>query len=346
MAEDGYKIAIIGEARGAEEEIAKAAFIGASGQELTRMLGDAGIVRGHTYLTNVFNIHPPQNNIEYFLVGKKEASSLIKPSLVPSKYLSPKFESEVLRLYKELEEIRPNLAILLGNTACWALLYETRIAKIRGAVTYSKALPWLKCLPTYHPAAVLRQYDLRHVTILDLMKAKNEALFPEVRRITREIWLDPSLSDIAKFYELYLKSAETIAFDIETNYSTQITCIGFAPSKERAIVIPIYDYRKPSGSYWDTLEEELGAWEWVRKIMDLPAKKLAQNGKFDLYHIWSAYGIPARNAGEDTMLLHHALHPESPKSLDFMGSIYTQEMAWKTLRAKGTIKSSKHEDSV
>lgn len=341
-----FKIVIIGEAFGAEEAIAKRPFIGASGQELTRMLSDAGINRGHTYLTNVFNLQPPQNNVEFFLCGKKESSPLIKQSLVPSKYLSPAFEPEVRRLYAELEELRPNLAILLGNTACWAVLNETRIAKIRGAVTYSKVLPWLKCLPTYHPAAVLRQYDLRHVTVLDLMKAKNEAEFPEIRRIEREIWLDPSLADIETFFGLYLKPAEMIAFDIETNYSTQITCIGFAPSKERALVIPIYDHRKPSGSYWETLEEELSAWNWVRRIMDLPAKKLAQNGKFDLYHIWSSYGIPARNAGEDVMLLHHALHPESPKSLDFMGSIYTNEMAWKTLRAKGSIKSSKHEDAV
>ena len=345
MSEGGYKIALIGEAWGAEEAIAKRGFIGSSGQELTRMLNDAGIDRGHCYITNVFNIHPPGNNIEHFLVPKKESSPLIPGALVPSKYLSPAYRDEILRLYAELEELRPNIAILLGNTACWALLHDTKISKIRGAVTYSKVLPWLKCLPTYHPAAVLRQYDLRHVTVLDFVKARVESEFPEVRRVEREIWLDPSLSDIAKFYELYLKDASMIAFDIETNMSTQITCIGFAPSKDKALVIPIYDYRKPTGSYWNSLEEELAAWDWVQKILDTPAIKLAQNGKFDMYHIWASYGITVRNAGEDTMLLHHALHPESPKSLDFLGSVYTNEMAWKTLRIKG-MKSSKREDSV
>jgi hypothetical protein len=40
------------------------------------------------------------------------------------------------------------------------------------------------------------------------------------------------------------------------------------------------------------------------------------------------------------MLLHHALQPESEKSLGFLGSIYTDEASWKTMRQRGktTIK--------
>jgi hypothetical protein len=34
----------------------------------------------------------------------------------------------------------------------------------------------------------------------------------------------------------------------------------------------------------------------------------------------------------DTMLLHHAMYPELPKSLGFLGSIYTNESAWKLMR--------------
>lgn len=342
--EGGYKIAIIGEAWGAEEAIAKRPFIGASGQELTRMLSDAGINRGHCYLSNVFNLQSPRNNIEFFLTGKKEASSLIKPPLLPSKYLSPAFESEVLRLYAELEELRPNLAVLLGNTACWALLHETRIAKIRGAVTTSKVLPWLKCLPTYHPEAVLRQYELRHMTVLDLMKAKRESEFPEVRRRTREIWLDPTLDDLERFYYEHALPAKLLGCDIETNRTTQMTCIGFAPSPELALVVPLYDLRNPTGSYWKTLEEELQALAWVRKILDTPSQKLFHNGMYDLQYIWQQYGIPVRNAGEDSMLLHHALHPEALKALDVVVSLYCEEFAWKTLRSKGKEKTLKRED--
>jgi hypothetical protein len=61
---------------------------------------------------------------------------------------------------------------------------------------------------------------------------------------------------------------------------------------------------------------------------------------YDLHHLWRNYGISVRNAEEDTMLLHHALQPESPKGLDFLGSVYTDEAAWKLMRQRGktTIK--------
>ena len=35
------------------------------------------------------------------------------------------------------------------------------------------------------------------------------------------------------------------------------------------------------------------------------------------------------------MLLHHALYPEMLKGLGFLGSIYSEEIAWKSMRTKG-----------
>ena len=37
-------------------------------------------------------------------------------------------------------------------------------------------------------------------TVMDLMKAKREAEFPEVRRPKREIWIEPTLEDLDEFY--------------------------------------------------------------------------------------------------------------------------------------------------
>lgn len=340
-----FKIAIIGEAFGADEEAQKKPFVGPSGQELNRMLKDAGIERGHCYVTNVFNLRPPKNDVEHFFAPKGEGtSSVFKVPLKTARYLKREYESEVARVLKEIEELRPNLAILLGNTACWAFLGNPKISKIRGAITTSKIFPWLKCLPTYHPAAVLRQYDLRHVTVLDLAKAKREAEYPEVRRRTRELWLDPTLEEIEKFYFEHVLTAKRMAVDIETNYGAQITCIGFATSPDRAICIPFFDYRKPSGSYWNPLGQELDAWEWVAKYCDSLSEKVAQNGLFDYQYIFQQYGIKVRNAGEDTMLIHHSLHPEAPKSLDFLGSVYCDEAAWKTDRPKGKNAALKRND--
>jgi hypothetical protein len=41
-----------------------------------------------------------------------------------------------------------------------------------------------------------------------------------------------------------------------------------------------------------------------------------------------------RNYDDDTMLMHHALQPESNKGLGFLGSVYTDRSSWKTMRTK------------
>lgn len=329
-----FKIALIGEAYGAEEDQWKLPFIGPAGQELNRMLADAGLDRSHCYTTNVFNFRPPANDLLAMCVSARDNRIPLWPALSPGKYVPLSQEAELSRLFSELESVRPNLAVLLGNTASWALLKTTAISKIRGAITSSPVLPWLKCLPTYHPAAVLRQYDLRHVAVMDLMKAKLECEFPEVRIPPREIWLDPELSDIELFYNNYVLNAKAIAYDIET-VGNEITCIGFATSNDRVLVVPFHDHRKEGGSYWPSMAEELAAWNLVQLILNSPAIKIAQNGMYDLQYLWQVYGITVNNASEDTMLLHHSLQPESQKGLAFLGSVYCNMPAWKIDRPRG-----------
>lgn len=330
------KIAIVGEAYGEEEAKWERPFIGAAGQELNRMLADAGIKREECYVTNVFNFQPKGNDIETLCTNK---SSLPRdyewPSLVKGKYLLPELLSEVHRLRSELAYVQPNVVVALGNTATWALCRLTSISKIRGAVRESTLVPGLKVLPTYHPEAVLRQYDLRPVTVMDLAKAKVQSEFKEIRRPIREVWLDPTLSDIDVFRSKYILGSTYCAADIETAMG-QITCIGFAPSIERAIVIPFADMRKPGNSYWPTLRDECQALDYVANILGLPQVRIiGQNFMYDLKYLWPVYGIPVPRFAEDTMLLHHALQPESEKGLAFLGSVYTDELAWKTMRPRG-----------
>ena len=333
----GPKIAIVGEAWGEHEERQRAPFVGPAGYELTKMLGEAGIHRADCFLTNVFNLRPrPTNDIENLCSKERQGNF---PPLKAGRYLRAEFNSEVQRLIRELTDLRPNITIALGNTAAWALLGNTGISKIRGTVTDSTAIRGLKVLPTFHPAAILRQWDLRAVTVLDLGKAARESAFPEIRRPERTIYIDPSLSDLEWYYDKFLRNATRIAFDIETA-GQQITCIGFSPEPSSAIVIPFVDPRKEGGSYWPNQSDELHAWAYVRKVLDHPAPKVAQNGLYDIHFLWRAYGIVVRNFEDDTMLLHHALQPESEKGLAFLGSVYTNEASWKLMRTRGktTIK--------
>jgi len=331
------KIAIVGEAWGQNEEEQRMPFVGPSGYELTRMLSEGGIHRADCFLTNVFNLRPrPSNDIEN-LCGEERAGGF--PALKSGKYLRPEFFGEVYRVIREINDLRPNVLILLGNTASWAFLHNSGISKIRGTITPSTVIPSIKCLPTYHPAAILRQWSLRPVTILDFQKAARESEFPDIRRPQRTVYIEPTLPELEALYDEHLEHATQITFDIETA-GNQITCIGFAPDERVAIVVPFTDPRKPDGRYWPDLESELAAWGFVRRVLQHPAPKTAQNGLYDIHFLWRSYGITVNNFEDDTMLLHHSLQPESEKGLAFLGSVHTNEASWKLMRPRGktTIK--------
>jgi uracil-DNA glycosylase len=348
------KISIVGEAFGEEEEKLGHPFVGTAGRELLSMLDEAGIVarpnvrwlspeilrefwltQTEVHLTNVFNLRPgPKNDIDTLCVPKSEDRSGLPP-LRAGKYIGHQYLPELSRLREELRAVKPNLVIGLGNTAAWALLGNAGISKIRGSITTARLVPNQKVLPTYHPAAVLRQWDLRPVTVFDLMKARREAEFPDVRLPKRTVYIEPGLQDLEWFYVNHVLPNRYLSVDIETA-SDQITCIGFAPRTDLALVIPFVDLRR-GGNYWPTDTEELRAWDAVRRYLKSPCRKVFQNGLYDIHFLWRRYGLPVHNAEHDTMLLHHALHPESEKGLGFLGSVYTNEASWKLMRTS-TIK--------
>lgn len=341
-------IAIVGEAWGEAEEKACSPFVGYSGQELTRMLDDAGIHRADCFLTNVFNLHPPGNQVEWFCGTKAEGISGY-PALIKSKFVRTEFIPELERLGEELAIVNPNIIIALGNTASWVLLGRTAISKYRGTTELSTyTATGYKVLPTYHPAAVCRQWELRPTTVMDLIKASRESAFPEIRRPAVSVHIPETIQDLEDFYAQYIRplhnrlpsgECQTLAVDIETS-GQQITCIGFAPSTEHALVIPIFDRRRKNRSYWSDAVSEGQAWSFIRRLlMDRAIAKTFQNGMYDITFLWRSYGIKTFNATHDTMLLQHALYPESLKSLGYLGSLYTDFGAWKQDRPKvSTIK--------
>jgi DNA polymerase len=337
-----HGITIIGEAYGAEEERKRSPFVGASGWELTRMLDEAGIARGDCFLTNVFNLRPAGNKIEE-LCGEKKEGIKGYPALVRGKYVRKEFLPELERLGDEILERDPNIIICLGNTPLWALTGNTGISKLRGTTTTSThCVSGYKCLPTYHPAAVIRKWELRSIVVIDFAKALRESAFPEIHRPHRQIFIPETLEDINDFFIRHLPECTALAVDIETS-GGRITCIGFAPTRETAMVIPIVNKRRKGGNHWSDGPTEHCIWQAIRRVLSSPMPaKIFQNGLYDISFLWRAYGIGVRGAEEDTMLLHHALYPESLKGLGFLGSIYCDEGAWKGMR-KGT-ETIKRED--
>lgn len=321
------QIMIVGEAWGEQEAEAGKAFVGPSGGVLKSMLRMAGIAFDQCYVTNVFNFRPAQNRLESLAAPKSEALENM-PQLGQKLWISRRYQPELDRLWDEINMVNPNVIIALGATPLWALTRQTGIKKYRGT-------PMLafdgkhKIFPTYHPAAIIRQWKLRPIAIADLEKARVESEFPQLRRPRRYVYIEPSIDDIAWFYEKYIQPAEVVSADIETRQGT-ITEIGFAPCWDRALVIPFYR-RSLNTNYWSSISEELATWRWVERICR--EKSLCgQNFSYDLQYLWSKNHIATPEVSDDTMILHHAMYPEMEKSLGFLGSIYTNEPSWKFMR--------------
>lgn len=330
------KIALVGEAWGATEDQFGRPFVGASGQELNRMLRDAGLSRDECFLTNVFNVRPLANKI-VSLCGTKTEVGKDYPAkaIIPGKYILPEYLPEVERLREELEVVSPNLIIALGNVACWALLGTSGITSLRGVISPSTLIPRLKVMPTFHPSAVLQKWENRVIVVADFMKAKKEKNFPEIIRPEREYLIQPTIEEMLWWKEKYALPASHLAVDIET-FRGHIDMIGFASSPQHAMAVQFFSKANLTSTFHSP-EEEVEARKIVQELLALPCAKIFQNGLYDMRYL-AHEGFFVRNPREDTMLLHHSLYPELPKGLGFLASIYTNEAAWKLLNKGKTQK--------
>ena len=343
---------IVGETYTEHEAREQTSFACRAGYELWRMLREAGFplspVDDHypgsikmkvlwknseIGTTSAFKL---QAKISSLCLTKKEAKEQgveIRddlPQLQLHSYLRSEYYPEIERLHTEIEAVRPNLILALGNTACWALTQTTKISSLRGTVLNTDLG---KILPTYHPAAILRNYELRAIMIMDLLKAKKEMEYQDIRVKRRQIWVEPEIPDLYRWWELHGSRSDLLSVDIETERYKQISEIGMASDSEHALHIPFIVNR--TKSYWPTVADEVKAWKFVHMVMTSNVPKLGQNFLYDFQYLWKKIGIPVRNFKHDTMLLHHALYPGMQKSLGFLGSIYCNERSWKDLRKQG-----------
>jgi uracil-DNA glycosylase family 4 len=342
------RIVLVGESWGAAEADQRLPFVGESGKELTRMLEEAGFPRNQIFLTNCFAAQPPGNDAWRFFEPRGDNRWR---GLNPT----PWVKSELNRLYHQLKEIQPTLVIAAGNYALWALteslvsfssestgdgatvLVPTGIMSWRGSMLLSNTLDAngnkpLKVLPILHPAAILRAWYLRAVTIHDLSTRIPLALSNDWRPSP-----PPNIIHLPTFREadrvlgnwlITLASGTVLrlSHDIETARGT-ITCMafadgGYAPGST-ALVLPLVRPKGGRGfdSYWSA-EEEFALVRLARMILSHPNVRIeGQNYNYDTQWIERDWGIrPALDF--DTMLAHHLLWPGTPKGLDYLASLY------------------------
>lgn len=326
------RIFCLAEAPGERETEAGKPLVGPSGWELRRMLRTVGVDLNDCYKANVFSRQPEGNLLGHYCSEDPSAQARHLGPLTsnPLGYMDIAHAGELERLRAEIRAVSPNVIVALGNTATWALGLGLGINALRGTIHQATVGDrTLKVLPTYHPAAVLRQWDLRTIAIADLAKAVQESHSPLLSFDNTTLWLNPTIEDLVEFDRDHMDGATTCAADIETKRG-QITAISFAPSVDHSLCIPFWtDGVQPN--YWNVFEE-VQAWAFVRRWLERSdLVKVFQNGLYDLQYLYEM-GIRPKSCTEDTMIGHHSLYSELQKGLGFLGSIYANTPSWKQMR--------------
>jgi DNA polymerase I-like protein with 3'-5' exonuclease and polymerase domains/uracil-DNA glycosylase len=328
------KIMIIGEAPGEEEVRQGMPFVGSSGQELSRMLQEAGITRSLCFITNVIRERPPANDIDNFIAKNKSSVTPDHRSVRDRMVKRPVWEGIELT-QREIELVRPNVIIALGNVSMWALTGKWGVTSWRGSLLECD-LPLdigykPKVIPAYHPAAILRQWSQRQILVHDLRRAAAHAKTRElVRRdyalITRP-GFDTALDHLTLLQTIVDAGPLKLAVDIETR-AGHTACIGLAWSETEAICIPLMCVERADG-YWTLEEEATLSYRLYQLLTHKNCHVIGQNFSYDAQYFYRHHHF-VPNLRRDTMLAQHVCFSNLPKGLDFLSSMYCEShVYWK-----------------
>lgn len=337
-------LVILGEAPGADEEIAGIPFVGPAGKMLTDIMAQAGLDRREWHILNTFIKRPPNNDLKdtEWTLNKTEWKQTYgspppsEPPPLKKRHLRLEHHWQIAELHKRLSILKPDLIVAMGATALWALTGNDAITLFRGNFFTS---PFGPAIATLHPASVLYLYSNLPLLWADLAKVRMwlEGSLPQPMR--RKLWVNPTFDEIEAVYTRWAASSveHLMGVDIETCPAIdQITTISFSFENE-GICIPFWDRYEldlSKQNYWPSPAEEVQAWRWVEKFCKLPNPKVTQNGLYDAQYMLDApIQLRMRNWREDTAILQHAYQPELPKALGVLASLYLNEPGWKQMRA-------------
>lgn len=144
------RVMFVGEAPGRDEDLQGEPFVGAAGQLLNKILAAIGLERDDVYIANILKCRPP---------GNRDPQPTEIASCEP-----------ILR--RQIELIQPLVLCTLGAFAARTMLGVTAgISRLRGRVHDYRGIP---LVPTYHPAALLRNPSWKRPTWEDVQLLRAE----------------------------------------------------------------------------------------------------------------------------------------------------------------------------
>ncbi len=143
------KVMFIGEAPGAMEDETGRPFVGRSGKLLRLLIAEAGLSEDEVFITSILKSRPPNNRT---------------PRKSESKACMPYLE-------RQIETINPQVIVLVGGVAISNLIGPWKLVDAHGRFYEVNGRTYFM---SYHPAAALRNPELKDVMRADFEKLKNE----------------------------------------------------------------------------------------------------------------------------------------------------------------------------
>jgi DNA polymerase len=146
----------VGEGPGYDEDHNGEPFVGKAGQLLTKIIEAMGKTKDTVYIANIVKCHPMIDSSNPDQRGNDRPPTPLEMQ-VCKKYLD-----------MQINIIKPKIIVTLGASSYKGLLNnEEPISRIRGTIQeYNK----IKLMPTYHPAALLRNSSLKKFVWEDMKK--------------------------------------------------------------------------------------------------------------------------------------------------------------------------------
>lgn len=301
------RLAIIGEAPGETEEQYNQPFVGVFGKLLNGFMAEVGIDRYSCFVGNVCQVRPPGNEISRFA------------------WEGEQIQSGLTQLNADLQSFDPTTCVLLGGAALRAAMgTDLKISEWRGSILVGKrgAFTGVKCIPAYHPAAVLRDFGIHPLLKFDLKRAYEESATREAVLPQRLLHTNLSADRLVHWLNTW-PTGLRCSLDIEGGLGGW-PCVSLSSHPNESTTIA-----------WGRLNETdharvLHAFARLMYRKDVP--KVLQNSLYDNFVLGYGYGIPIRGVVEDTMLKGWEIFCELPKGLGTQASIWTREPFYKMER--------------
>ena len=306
------KIMIVGESPSHEDTISLKPFSGPSGKFLEQVLRDVNIDKSSCWLTNVS---------KHFVTPNSRDGRPI-PFSVRASRDGINITEQIEDLRKEIDAIKPNVIVPLGDTALWAITGKKGISSFRGSILAGMGR---KTIATYAPDDILygKGYWRKQIVNFDLKRAKSQAEFPEIKLPARSLQICKSSHQFADFIRRYRNHVNP-AIDIEAHKCIPI-CVGISFDPREGITIPLWNVHDIVSNL--PTSEIVTLWKMLAEFLS-NHDVIGQNFGYDRDKL-KRLGFLVRSLFSDTMYKAFTINPELPKNLAFNTSIYTEEPFYK-----------------